>query len=94
MRARVGDKSAQLELGGRFETGRGVGVDRAISRMLYTAAANDSGGPVPVWTPRIGKVSGHIAFYSSGPRVPGLPAARARLKSLENRDGHPRRSRK
>lgn len=81
--ARAGDKLAQYELAQRYEEGRDVPMNLAAARLLYEAAAASSGGPVPVWAPGVGGVSGRVVFVESGIKTPGLPAAQQRLKAMD-----------
>jgi hypothetical protein len=81
LRAQAGDKFAQLELGIRYEEGRGVAADPEKARKLYSRAAADSGGTLFVYSPAVGKVPGRVIPLTR-PRVPGLPAARLRLQRL------------
>lgn len=86
-RAAAGDKMAQLELGIRYEEGRGVPVSRRRAERLYRMAASHSGGGrellfiLPV-RPR-GRY--HVIPEEQGRFVPGLPEARARLEALRSR---------
>lgn len=82
--ARAGDKHAQLELGIRFEEGRGVARDPAKARNLYRLAAADSGGPVWVYAPPVREgEAGRVLRMGAGPRQAGLEEARRRLQALE-----------
>jgi hypothetical protein len=91
--ARAGDKPAQFELAQRYEEGRDVPVNLPAARVLYEAAAASSGGPVPVWTPRVGDVPGRVVFLETGIKTPGLPAAQQRLQALEAKAESDRRNR-
>jgi hypothetical protein len=83
--ARAGDKLAQLELGERFEEGRGVAVDLARARKLYAAAAADSGGRIWVYSPPVpGGGSGRAIPVERGPAQPGLAEAARRLAALRS----------
>ena len=73
--ARSGEKHAQLELGIRYEEGRGVPVDLERAGRLYTLAATDFGGTIGRWPDKI----------DLGPRREGLAEARTRLKRLRTR---------
>lgn len=93
------NKHAQLELGKRYEEGRGVAADRNKARKLYRLAGRDSvrGRPIPMpgrnLSPLAFGEEGHggtvIAAGLSRPRVPGwihppgLEEARQRLRDLE-----------
>jgi hypothetical protein len=81
--ARTGDKPAQFELGQRYEEGRGVPVNLSAARLLYEAAAANSGEGVPVWAPGVGDAPGRVVFLESGIKSPGLPAAQQRLKTMD-----------
>jgi hypothetical protein len=86
MRAQAGDKQAQLELGIRYEEGRGVPADPRRAARLYRLAASDSGGTVHVYTPPVSPQSqGRVLPVQTGARQPGLEAARERLANLERR---------
>jgi hypothetical protein len=96
----VANKQAQLELGKRFEEGRGVAQDTAMARKLYRMAARDTVRGRPILVP--GRDLSPLAFGEEGhggtvveaglsrPRVPGwvpargLPEASERLKDLGN----------
>jgi hypothetical protein len=54
-RARAGDRSAQLELGSRYEHGRGVVRDPARAAALYRRAAAGTTGAQQVYLPPVGK---------------------------------------
>jgi TPR repeat protein len=85
-RAQAGDKHAQLELGIRYEEGRGVAVDLARAERLYRMAASDSGGPIQVYSPPVGRQSsGQITSLNRGNYVPGLEDAKARLRGIQAR---------
>lgn len=83
-RAQAGDKQAQLELGIRFEEGRGLPVDIGRAQRLYQQAASDSGGTVWVYVPPTVKGQrARVMPVASGPEVSGLAQAKARLEALE-----------
>jgi len=83
-RARAGDKQAQLELGIRFEEGRGVERDLKKARKLYAKAAASSGGRIWVYSPPVGNgTSGRVIPVNAGPRQHGLAEAKRRLEGLE-----------
>ena len=85
-RAAAGDKWAQLELGIRFEEGRGVPVDWSRAARLYRQAAASTGGTIMVYVPPVRPGgAGRVMPISSGPRTAGLPQARARLEALRKR---------
>lgn len=84
--AEAGDKAALLELGVRYEEGRGVPVDLPRAARLYGLAAASSGGTMFVYMPPVGGARyGSVVPISSGPVVPGLPEARERLRALRER---------
>ena len=86
--ARAGDKQAQLELGIRYEEGRGVPVDLRRAVWLYLQAAVDSGGVRPVYVPGSGSGSRAASVpVDRGTPVRGLPEARVRLSALNARGG-------
>jgi hypothetical protein len=76
------NKPAALELGIRFEEGRGVHRDPDKARQLYRIAAASSGGTIYVWVPGAGDNPGHLMPVFA-PEEPGLAAARTRLEGLE-----------
>ena len=82
-RAKAGDKHAQLELGIRYEEGRGVPIDLGRAKTLYREAATDSGGTELVYVPASVK-RGRAASVpiNRGPRIVGLPEAQAKLQGL------------
>jgi hypothetical protein len=84
--ARAGSKQARLELGIRFEEGRGLARDLKRARSLYRQAATSSGGQVPVYSPAVGNSPGRVIMINTGPVVPGLPEAAQRLRALEVRE--------
>jgi hypothetical protein len=84
MRAQAGDKHAQLELGVRYEEGRGVPIDLRRAERLYLMAASDSGGTTYVYSPPVGRNGrGQVIPVDTGPRQHGLPEARVRLDELQ-----------
>ena len=82
-RANTGDKHAQLELGIRFEEGRGVERDLKKARKLYGKAASDSGGTIWVYSPPVGNSPGRVIPLNTGPKFNGLTEAKKRLIALE-----------
>ncbi|MBP8672245.1 MAG: SEL1-like repeat protein [Sphingobium sp.] len=87
-RARAGDKHAQLELGSRFEEGRGVPVDRGRAKALYRQAASDSGGTMWIYMPSPGNgAKGRVVPMDRGPKRPGLDEAKKQLKTLIRSEG-------
>ena len=85
-RSAKGDKLAQLELGIRYEEGRGVPVDLAKARQLYGSAASDGRAPLWLYGAAVGAAGpGLVVQRSRGRAVAGLPAARERLRMLQQR---------
>ena len=84
-RAQSGDKHAQLELGIRFEEGRGVPRDLKRAVSLYARAAQPTGGTIWVYSPGVGKAKGRVIPVNTGPRVAGLAVAKFRLARLKQR---------
>jgi TPR repeat protein len=50
-RARAGDRSAQIELGSRFEEGRGVPLDRARACAIYLHQRAADSGDMWIYSP-------------------------------------------
>ena len=86
-RAQAGDKQAQLELGIRFEEGRGVAADLERAKKLYEAAAGSAGGTLLVYAPGANGRPGQWIPMSSGRESAGLPAAYLRLIGLDRTKG-------
>ncbi len=87
-RAAAGDKWAQLDLGIRYEEGRGVPPDAAKAERLYRLAARDSGGTIWIYSPPVrGGASGRVIPVDGGPLQPGLTAAKVYLDRLANSGG-------
>ena len=85
MRARLGDKQAQFDLGERYENGAGVARDDTRARDLYQSAAQESGGTRMVYVPGTrGRRGTTIPFYL-GPKTAGLERARQHLAALAAR---------
>jgi len=83
-RAQAGDKQAQLELGIRFEEGRGVERDLNKARKLYAQAASDTGGTIWVYSPPVGNgTKGRVIPVNAGPKQFGLVEAKRRLGGVE-----------
>ncbi len=83
-RAQAGDKQAQLELGIRFEEGRGVERDLKKAKKLYGKAASDSGGTIWVYSPPVGNgTSGRVIPVNTGAKQSGLAEAKRRLEALK-----------
>ncbi|WP_162806791.1 SEL1-like repeat protein [Sphingosinicella terrae] len=82
MRAQAGDKHAQLELGIRYEQGRGVPVNLARAEHLYRLAASDSSGSGLVYLPPVGTARGQVVPVRTGQSSRGLDEARERLDRI------------
>jgi hypothetical protein len=83
-RAAAGDRRAQLELGIRYEEGRGVERNLKRARQLYSHAAADSGGPVWTYIPSVGKGrTSRTVMVSNVPKTRGLAEAKERLRLIE-----------
>lgn len=74
-------RPAALELGIRFEEGRGVPQDRGKARNLYRIASLKMGGTIYVYSPGVGGQPGQVMPVFT-PEEEGLPEARARLLAL------------
>ncbi|MBK2451742.1 tetratricopeptide repeat protein [Escherichia coli] len=74
-----GNSVSQLELGKRYESGRGVEVDLKKAAELYRSAAISSDGRFTTYSPpaTLGG-TGQVTTFNGSPRV-GLPEARYRL---------------
>ncbi|MEM6475661.1 MAG: SEL1-like repeat protein [Pseudomonadota bacterium] len=79
-----GNKHAQLELGRRFETGRGVERDLVKAAKLYKQASRTSGGPLHtcVWDEYQKRCN---PLTIDLPYVYGLPEARRHLERIQAR---------
>lgn len=87
MRAQAGGKHAQLELGIRYEEGRGVPINLRRAERLYRMAASEDRGPIYVYSPPVGSNGrGQIVPVNTGSRQAGLDAARIRLRRLLHDD--------
>lgn len=83
-RAATGDKRAQLDLGIRYEEGRGVVPDIVKAERLYRLAASDSGGALWIYVPSVKNgQQGRVEKISDSIRQSGLQEARARLEYLK-----------
>jgi len=82
----AGNKAAQLELGIRYEEGRGVPQDLKRAARLYASASRRTEGRVWSYTPAVSRVRGQVLPVRSGPTIPGLPEAAERLASLRRTD--------
>jgi TPR repeat protein len=88
-RAQGGDKQAQLDLGIRYEEGRGVAPSRKRAMALYAAAARPSGGVSYVYNPPAAKGQlGSLHRIDSGEIRQGLPEAGRRLIRLRAAKAH------
>ena len=76
-----GNRHAMLELGKRFEYGRGVSVDIDKARDLYRGASITTGGTTFVYAPPVGEGYGTVIPINT-PLVRGLPEAERRLAAL------------
>jgi hypothetical protein len=85
-RAEGGDKQAQLELGIRFEEGRGLHINLKQAERWYRRAATTKGGTKMVYIPssRPGGAAMTVPV-DQGPLVTGLPEAELRLRRLRER---------
>jgi len=78
----AGNKPAALELGIRFEEGRGLARDVEKARKLYRIAALSTGGLSWIYSPGVGDAPGQLLpLYA--PDDPGLAEAIKRLAALE-----------
>ena len=85
-RASAGDKQAQLDLGIRYEEGRGVPADLARAESLYRLAASDDLRQKWIYTPPVGNgTSGRVIAVDRSAANPGLLEAQHRLQQLEKR---------
>jgi TPR repeat protein len=83
LRAGRGDKNAQLELGVRYEEGRGVPRDLDRAEHWYRRAARDARRPSQVYSPAVGPHGrARILSVRGGGFSRGLPEARRRLREL------------
>jgi len=80
--ASADDKQAQLQLGIRFEEGRGVERNLKKAKKLYGKAASDSGGQIWVYSPPVGNSPGRVIPLDIGPKQFGLAEAERRLEGL------------
>jgi len=85
-RAAAGDKRAQLDLGIRYEEGRGVPANLARAESLYRLAASDEPRKKWIYTPPVGNgTSGRVIAVDRPVPGPGLFEAQQRLQQLEGR---------
>jgi TPR repeat protein len=82
--ANRGDKRAAYDLGRRYEDAHGGHCDIAIAKHWYERAANDSfQEPNSFYAAPVGlQKYGRIVRLGPRLRLPGLPEAKERLKSL------------
>ena len=82
-RAQAGDKHAQLELGIRYEEGRGVRIDLERAELLYAAAARPGRQLMHIYSPPVGRErTGRVIAVNTGVPSPGLIEAADRLAAL------------
>lgn len=84
-RAQAGDKHAQLELGIRYEEGRGVPVGLSQAEGLYRLAATAGERRQHVYVPPVGVHGQGRVISIDGGRRSGLASAAARLQALISR---------
>lgn len=84
--AEGGDKYAQLELGIRYEEGRGLPMDLGLAETLYRRAASPGRRAEWIYSPPAGAaIKGRVVQLDRSSGSPGLPAARERLARLRER---------
>jgi hypothetical protein len=79
--ASLGHRHSLLELGVRFENGRGVRRDFDKAEELYLAAGRENSGTIHIWVPGVGDAPGSVQRFNK-PFDPGLPEAFERLRAL------------
>ncbi|BAI98011.1 hypothetical protein Sj15T_24130 [Sphingobium sp. TA15] len=85
--AKGGLKTAQYELGRRYEEGIGLERDTSKARKWYKKAAGDTVDQNFVYSGPVGSEQHGRAIKVGRPHVqPGLPAAATRLKDMERAD--------
>ena len=77
-----GDKTAQLELGIRYEEGVGMPRDYRRAAQLYKMASRPSTGQTFIYVPATGKSRAGVIPFRTGTREPGLRSAKIRLARL------------
>jgi hypothetical protein len=83
-RAGAGDKRSQLQLGIRYEEGRGLRRSIERAKRLYLAAARSSGGVRHVYVPGAKPgAQGRLVTVNEGHREEGLAEAKIKLLRLE-----------
>ena len=83
------NKQAQMELGKRFEEGRGVARDPEMARSYYRMAARDLQRGAPIFaeglaTYAVSGIGGHTIYART--RGDGLTEAKSRLRELSPAD--------
>lgn len=87
--AKGGLKTAQYELGRRYEEGIGLERDTNKARKWYKKAARDSVSRHFVYSGPVGSEQHGRAIEIGRPRVqPGIVAASIRLRALSKLEGH------
>jgi hypothetical protein len=82
-RARAGDEQAQLELGIRYEHGRGVAINLSRALDLYFDAATKPAERIPIYIPTPGgTVSGFVHRFPQGYEYSGNEEALLRWNRL------------
>jgi TPR repeat protein len=81
-RAQAGDKHAQLELGIRYEEGRGVPRDLQRAAALYRSASSGAAQTQMAYVPGSGSGPGSWTILSGGARADGLAEASMRLFAI------------
>lgn len=82
-RAEAGDKHAQLELGIRYEEGRGVPENLERAKSLYRAASSDGGGSQFAYSPGTAGGRGQWVVFDAGGAGAGLAEASLRLYAID-----------
>ncbi|MEO7177603.1 MAG: SEL1-like repeat protein [Allosphingosinicella sp.] len=82
-RAQGGDKRAQLQLGIRYEDGRGVPANPRRAEWLYRQAARSGTGKIYVYVPGTGRAGGGgVLAVPSAPDADTAQEAHRRLRAL------------
>jgi hypothetical protein len=83
-KAQAGDRQAQLELGVRFEEGRGVKRDLIKACKLYARAASSSGGTIWVYSPPVGNGTiGRVIQVNAGEKHSGILRSSKQISDLK-----------
>jgi len=84
--AEAGDKTAQFELGRRYESGRGgASCDLKSAKHWYSRAARSNSGNRLAYSAPVGsEKTGRFVSVGRGAAMPGLPEATFRLKRLRD----------